>query len=45
MGGAAAMLRAQTYPALEIVVVLHGFARGDLPADTARSLEAADRLI
>jgi glycosyltransferase involved in cell wall biosynthesis len=45
VGGAVAMLRAQTYPALEIVVVLHGFGRAHLPADAARSLGASARVV
>lgn len=45
LADAVAMVRAQTYPKVELVVVLHGTRGRELPAAARSALRAADRVL
>jgi hypothetical protein len=45
LAGAVAMMRAQTYPGVELVVVLHGLDRTALPGPASEALALADRVL
>ena len=45
VAGAIAMMRAQTYPAVEVVVGLHGLLACELPAEGRAALCLADRIL
>jgi glycosyltransferase involved in cell wall biosynthesis len=45
LAGAVAMMRAQTYPGVELVVVLHGLDRAELPDPASEALALADRVL
>ena len=45
VAGAIAMMRAQTYPAVEVVVGLHGLRACELPAEGRAALCLADRIL
>ena len=45
VGGAVAMMRAQAYPRVEVVVALHGVGPGELPAAGRDALAHADHVL
>jgi hypothetical protein len=45
VAGALAMMRAQAYPRVEVVVALHGLGPGDLPPEGQEALARADHVL
>jgi glycosyltransferase involved in cell wall biosynthesis len=45
VAGAIAMMRAQTYPNVEVVLGLHGLRAAELPAEGREALASADRVL